>query len=202
MKVKGAQAIRSFAMPGWGETIQILIRHGFGEKKLLSYATMIPVDSLVKDNYQKPVHIEELLLPREKQKIIKLIVEASNQPKEVVENYFDELMWADAIPSCAIIYKEGVPSFGYLAKGLRYLDIPGRIFLSFTPVVTDEIKHLFKDIIKDGFEFFAQKAKEAGYDTLWYEARDEENVELYQELGFKMDPTYGFTLRFLTSIIS
>lgn len=195
LKAKGAQAIRSFAMPGWGKTIQILEKHGFGEKKLLSYATMIPVNLLAKEDYQKPVHIEELELPREKQKIIKLIVAASNQPKEVVERYLDDLIWADAIPACVIAYKEGVPSFGYLAKGLRYLEIPGRIFLSFTAVTDEKTKLLFKDIIRDGFTFLAYKAKEAGFDTLWYEARDVENVELYQELGFKMEPTYGFTLR-------
>ena len=195
LKSKGAQAIRSFAMAGWGNTIQILEKHGFGEKKLLSYATMIPVDLLVKDDYKKPVHIEELDLPREKQKIIKLIVNESKQPKEVVERYLDDLIWADAIPACTIVYKEGVASFGYLAKGMRYLGIPGRIFLSFTLVVKDEIKHLLKDIIKDGFGFLAQKAKEAGYDTLWYEARDVENIVQYKELGLKMEPTYGFTLR-------
>jgi len=54
---------------------------------------------------------------------------------------------------------------------------------------------LVQDVIKDGFEFLARKAKEAGYDTLWYEARDVENVELHKELGLKMEPTYGFTLR-------
>jgi hypothetical protein len=195
LKAKGAKAIRSFAMPGWGKTIQILEKAGFGEKKLLSYATMFSVDLLGKDDYTKPENVEELDLPRDKQKLIKLVVKESKQSKEVVEKYLDNLIWDDAIPACTIVYQEGVPSFGYLAKGLRYHDIPGRIFLSFTPVINDKIKHLFKDIIRDGFRFLSHKAKEAGYTTLWYEAHDKENIEFYKELGLKMDPTYGFTLR-------
>jgi hypothetical protein len=156
---------------------------------------MFSVDLFSKDDYKKPENIEELDLPRDKQKLIKLVVKESKQPNEVVERYLDNLIWADAIPACSIVYKEGVPSFGYLAKGLRYLEIPGRIFLSFTPVIKEKIKHLFKDIIKEGFTFLAQKAKEAGYEILWYEARDVENIEYYKELGLKMEPTYGFTLR-------
>ncbi|MBK5112549.1 MAG: hypothetical protein KGD59_01700 [Candidatus Heimdallarchaeota archaeon] len=195
LKSKGAQAIRSFAMPGWGNTIQILEKHGFKEKKLLSYATMFSVDLLVKDDYKKSENIEELDLPRDKQKLIKLVVKESKQPKEVVERYLNNLIWDDAIVACTIVYKRGDASFGYLAKGLRYLDIPGRIFLSFVPVVKKEAMPLFKEIIEEGFGFLAQKAKEAGYNTLWYEARDIENVELYEELGLKMEPTFGFTLR-------
>jgi hypothetical protein len=195
LKTKGAKAIRSFAMPGWGKTIKILEKHGFKEKKLLSYATMFSVNKLASDDYKKPVYIEELDLPRDKQKLIRLIVEQSNQSREVIENYLDELIFSNAIVACAIVYSQGIASFGYLAKGERYLDMPGRIFLSFTPVVKDENKHLYKDIIKDGFSFLAQRAKEAGYTTLWYEARDIENVEYYKELGLKMDPTFGFTLQ-------
>ncbi len=191
---KGAQAIRSFAMPGWGNTIQILEKHGFKEKKLLSYVTMFPVNMLLSDDYKKPDHVEELDLPRDKQKLIKLIVKESKQSKDVIERYLDELIFSDAIVASTIVHIDDA-SFGYLAKGLRYLDMPGRIFLSFVPVVKKENMHLFKDIIKDGFEFLAQKAKEAEYTTLWYEARDIENVELYKKLGLKMEPTFGFTLR-------
>jgi hypothetical protein len=196
LRKKGAQVIRSFAMPGWGNTIQILERHGFNEKKLISYVTMFPVNILLSFDYNKPEYVEELDLPRDKQKLIKPIVKESKQSKEVIERYLDELIFSDAIVASTIVHKVGEASFGYLAKGLRYLDIPGRIFLSFVPVVKKENMHLFKEIIKDGFEFLAQKAKESDYTTLWYEARDIENVEQYKELGLKMEPTFGFTLRF------
>jgi len=195
LKAKGAQAIRSFAMPGWGETIQILERYGFGEKKLLSYATMFSVDLLVNNDYKKPERVQELDVLRDRIVLTRLIAEASKQPKEVIENYIEELIWTDAIPAFAVVHHHVDVSFGYLAKGLRYLDIPGRIFLSFVTSVKDENKDLFKDIIKDGFGYLAMKAKKAGYNTLWYEARDIENVALYEELGLKMEPTYGFTLR-------
>ena len=195
LKVKGAEAIRSFAMPGWGNTIQILEKHGFKEKKLLSYATMIPVSLLVRDDYKKPEHVAEIELPKDDYKLVECIVKESKQPREVIERYIDKLIADDALVASTIVYNNGYASFGYLAKGMQYLEIPGRIFLSFVPVVKKENMHLFKDIIKDGFEFLTQKAREAGYTTLWYEARDVENVKQYEEIGLKMEPTFGFTLR-------
>lgn len=195
LQTKGAEAIRSFAMPSWGNTIQILEKHGFKEKKLLSYATMFSVNLLMKEDYKNPEHVAEIVLPKDDYKLVECIVKESKQPREVIERYIDKLIADDALVASTIVYNYGDASFGYLAKGLQYLEMPGRIFLSFVPVVKKENMHFFKDIIKDGFEFLAQKAKEAGYDTLWYEARDVENVELYKELGFKMEPTYGFTLR-------
>ena len=195
LQTKGTEAIRSFAMPGWGNTIQILEKHGFKEKKLLSYATMIPVSQLLRDDYKHPEDVVEIKLPKDDYKLVQLIEKESKQPREVIERYVDKLIEDHALVACTKVQINDDVSFGYLAKGLRYLEIPGRIFLSFVPVVKKENMHLFKDVIKDGFEFLARKAKEAGYDTLWYEARDVENVELYKELGLKMEPTYGFTLR-------
>lgn len=195
LQTKGAEAIRSFAMPGWGNTIQILEKHGFKEKKLLSYATMFSVNLLMSKDYKKPEHIAEIVLPKDDYKLVECIVKESKQAREVIERYIDKLITDDALVASTIVYNYGDTSFGYLAKGLQYLEMPGRIFLSFVPVVKKENMRFFKEVIKDGFEFLARKAKKAGYDTLWYEARDVENVELYKELGLKMEPTYGFTLR-------
>ncbi len=195
LQIKGAEAIRSFAMPGWGNTIQILEKHGFKEKKLLSYATMFPVNLLMNEDYKKPEHVIEIELPKDDYKLVELIMKESKQPREVIERYIDKLIADDALVASTIVYNYGDASSGYLAKGLQYLEMPGRIFLSFVTVVKKENMRFFKDVIKDGFEFLAQKAKEAGYDTLWYEARDVENVELYRELGLNMEPTFRFTLR-------
>jgi len=195
LQTKGAEAIRSFAMPGWGNTIQILEKHGFKEKKLLSYATMFSVNLLMSGDYKKPEHVTEIVLPKDDYKLVECIVKESKQVREVIERYIDKLIADDALVASTIVYNYGDTSFGYLAKGLQYLEMPGRIFLSFVPVVKKENMRFFKNVIKDGFEFLARKAKKAGYDTLWYEARDVENVELYKELGLKMEPTYGFTLR-------
>ncbi|MCG3253219.1 MAG: hypothetical protein KAX09_05170 [Candidatus Heimdallarchaeota archaeon] len=195
LQTKGAEAIRSFAMPGWGNTIQILEKHGFKEKKLLSYATMFSVNLLMSEDYKTPEHVVEIILPKDDYKLVECIVKESKQSREVIERYIDKLIADDALVASTIVYNYGDTSFGYLAKGLQYLEMPGRIFLSFVPVVKKENMRFFKDVIKDGFEFLARKAKKAGYDTLWYEARDVENVELYKELGLKMEPTYGFTLR-------
>ncbi len=195
LQTKGAEAIRSFAMPGWGNTIQILEKCGFKEKKLLSYATMFSVNLLMSKDYKKPEHVAEIVLPKDDYKLVECIMKENKQPREVIERYIDKLIADDALVASTIVYNYGDASFGYLAKGLQYLEMPGRIFLSFAPVVKKENMRFFKDIIKDGFEFLARKAKKAGYDTLWYEARDVENVELYKELGLKMEPTFGFTLR-------
>lgn len=193
---QGVKVIRTIAMPGWGDTIQILERHGFGERILLSYVTLFSVSNLLTSGYidtkssifnESDENYNDYLI----ETISKINSQSRDELRERLDNYYAN----KTLIARAITQIEQNIAYGLVFKGDNYLEIPGRAFLEVQHSANDGNKDLIKDVIIDTFMYLTNKAKEVGYETLWHEVRDVNLLKHYEQLELKFEPCYRYILR-------
>lgn len=193
---QGVKVIRTIAMPGWGNTIDILERHGFGERMLLSYTTMFSIDKLLSVGY---IDTHQAIFNENdenyNENLIETISKINSQPKEAVKERLDDYNENKTLIARAITQIKQNIAYGLVFKGDNYIEIPGRAFLEVQQSTKDTNKDLFAEMFFVTFMYLARKAKEAGYETLWHEVRDVDLIKYYEKLELKFDPCYRYIMR-------
>ena len=193
---QGVKVIRAIAMPGWGNTIEILERQGFGERMLLSYTTMFSASKLVSAGF---IDSHQAIFNENDENYNEYLVEAismiNSQPKEAVKERLDKYNENKTLVARAITQIEQNIAYGLVYKGDNYIEMPERAFLEVQQSTKDTDKNLFADVFFVTFMYLARKAREAGYETLWHEVRDVNLLKYYEKLELKFDPCYRYILR-------
>ena len=189
LKSKGAQKIRASTRPDYGYIPKLLKKWGFEITEESGKRVLLSASKLAASDYSKPDYIYELDLKEEKHlaKFKKAYLKART---EVTEENFDQTMETfkerDLTISCILAKKDELLSYGLLYKG----DRPERCFMSSIPVFNADHAYILKDI----FDFLVNKAKEKGHEEIYHILVNEENENLYKDMGIEFTPSHRYEL--------